>query len=220
MYLSDIVDAWDYDLLGLQQKFIDEEWLKHYPPPAPILPASMKGMFLFGTKGGNRLTPKRGSGSKSRPFTNDERAFWNYYSKHMDPFRKQSTLSKIAGGVLTVASVALPVMSTFKAVSDAGNAGLQIASAKQDVKELEAYAEKDLKVQEAEEAAKSAQQLQAQLATIRSFAAGPAVNPAPTFQLQAASSSPVPTKTSLSNSAIIGIALGGYALVILLLGEK
>lgn len=107
------------------QSLVDDRWRQvGASPPAPIVPASMVGWYMFVSRGPRMLTQSPG-GKKARPVTREENDFLNYFGQiAIDPYRKQKTLSKIAEGVLTVVSVAVPAAGAISAVKEVGNAGI------------------------------------------------------------------------------------------------
>jgi hypothetical protein len=127
-------DAWT-------QAVVDARWLEIGNPGgiAPLLPASMSGMYLMPTRGGTRVTTdekrkKMRKEPKAGAHTVEERKFFNFFNKvAVDPYRKQSGISKIAGGILDVASFVFPPLATMQAVATAGNTVLDIGKMGRDL---------------------------------------------------------------------------------------
>lgn len=108
------------------QAYINAVWKAiGYPDPIPQLPKSMEGWYIFPTRGPRMLTlAPSGSIRKSsaRGVTKEENKFWNFWGQAVqDPCHKQSGISKIAGGILQIASVYFPVMGYFQAAATAVN---------------------------------------------------------------------------------------------------
>jgi hypothetical protein len=122
------------------QGMIDARWKEiSAPGPAPLLPPSMVGLYLS-ARPPRTLASKPNGGKKDgrRAVTRAENDFLNFWGKvAVDPYRKQSGISKVAGGILQVASFVFPALSTMTAVAEAGNAALSIPAMKADMKLLE-----------------------------------------------------------------------------------
>jgi hypothetical protein len=107
---------------GFSQEGLNALYAARGYQEAPTLPTSLVGtkqgagrakIFLF-DQANKRRTPSK-----------DEQDFLNFYGQTaIDPFNKQSGISKVAGGVLEVASMAFPALAKMKAVADIGNAAL------------------------------------------------------------------------------------------------
>lgn len=116
----------------VSQAAVDARWKEiGQPPPAPIVPAALIGTTMkagkagfFFVKDGKMIKPSKEEGKKIAQFRN----FW--WKVAVDPYRKQSGISKVAGGILKVASVAFPVLGVANAVATAGNMALQANAAK------------------------------------------------------------------------------------------
>lgn len=114
-----------------------------------------------------------------RGLTREENDFLNFFYKvAADPYRKQSLASKVAGGVLQVASVVVPVMSTFTAVAEAGNAALTYGKQGSDQKLAERVLTPAYEAQAAKEDAKAKADFDAQLDKLKALAPA-AVPPVP-----------------------------------------
>lgn len=121
----------EFDMAGApwSQAIVDDRWREiGAPPPAPLVPKSMIGWYAQATRGPPMLTLSRTGKlrkSSARHMTKEERDFLNYFGKiAIDPFRHQSGISKVAGGILQVVGVAIPAFGYFQAVEAAGNAAL------------------------------------------------------------------------------------------------
>lgn len=121
------------DRVPWTQELVDARWREiGQSPPAPLVPASMVGWYRFTTRGPRMLT-KSPTGklhkSSARHVTREENDFLNFFNKvAVDPFRKQGTVSKVAGAALQVVGVAVPVFGYFQAAQAAGNAAIDYKS--------------------------------------------------------------------------------------------
>lgn len=123
---------------GYDQAELDAWWkMVGYPGEAPRIPDFLKnsyvgngrdayGIYTYkdgakGVKDWTRLSQKDLGKDKFK----EAMAFRNQLGKFSDPFREQSGISKVAGGVLDVATLAFPQLAAMRAVSDAGNAALK-----------------------------------------------------------------------------------------------
>lgn len=189
------------------------------PGPPPILPASMVGKYSRITRGPRMLGDKPKADKKSglRHVTLEENKFLNFWGKvAVDPYRKQSGISKVAGGLLQVASVVFPVMGVMQAVSSAGNVGMELANQKKDAQAIEdalapAYA--------AEEARETAAAQAAHMDQMRALAAlaplstvSPAFNAAPML-LPVQSSTPPKAAPKISTETALAWIAGGILLL-------
>jgi hypothetical protein len=113
------ISEWKWDGVWTQAA-VDRRWKEiGGPAPTPILPSDMEGAKIIGTRGPRVLKYASGKLHAPNAVEND---FWNYFMKvASDPYRKQSGISKVAGGVLQVASAAIPAFGYFQAVAAAGN---------------------------------------------------------------------------------------------------
>jgi hypothetical protein len=106
------------------QAYINAVWRAiGYPDPVPQMPKTMEGWYRVATRGPRMLalTPKGKDGSL-RGVTKEENKFWNFWGQAVeDPCRKQSGISKIAGGILQIASIYFPVLGYFQAAATAVN---------------------------------------------------------------------------------------------------
>ena len=92
--------------------------------PPPVVPSSLAGMTRTGTRFGPRLT---GADGKSRPYTQEERDFDNFWTRtSYDPYRQQSGVSQLAGGLIGAGFdyVGGPVAAAIQAVDKYGNKAL------------------------------------------------------------------------------------------------
>lgn len=114
---------------GWQQSIADARWAEiGQHPPAPLVPASLIGWKPFTTRG--RRMFKNVTTGKLRGVSAEENDFLNYFGKvAVDPYRDQSLASKVAGGVLQVASVAIPAFGYFQGATSAVNAAEDMGKA-------------------------------------------------------------------------------------------
>jgi hypothetical protein len=92
--------------------------------PAPLVPKTLLGWYSVASRGPRMfaLTPKGKDGSL-RGATKEEAKFLNFWGQAVtDPCRKQSGISKIAGGILKIAAVFIPAFSYFQVAQSAVNA--------------------------------------------------------------------------------------------------
>ena len=122
------IPEWKWDGVWTQTA-INARWAEiGAPGPAPLVPASLEGAKLVATRGPRMLKDAK-TGKTRRPNA-EENDFWNYWMKvAADPYRKQSTASKVAGGVLKVASVVIPSLGVAQAIGDASNLALNMNAA-------------------------------------------------------------------------------------------
>lgn len=127
LYIGDLnlggIPEWKWNGVW-SQAAIDRRWAEIGAPlPVPILPPSLEGTRKLARSNG--VTDAKTG--KPRPPTRAENDFINYFIRvASDPYRKQSGVSKVAGGILKVAGAAIPAFSYFEAAAAAGN----IASAR------------------------------------------------------------------------------------------
>jgi hypothetical protein len=121
-----------YGADGWNQAAINARWAQMgQNAPAPLVPLSMVGWFTGAGRAGFKL--EKPKGKNARWFTSEERDFSNYWGKvAVDPYHKDSGISKVAGGILKVASIALPAFSLIETAASAGNMGLQLQSMNSD----------------------------------------------------------------------------------------
>lgn len=181
------------DVTGWQQADVDARWAAiGQKPPAPLVPATMIGWANQITRGPRmlkvspatkNLAELKKAGIKWtnkgwRGLTREENDFLNFFYKvAADPYRKQSGISKVAGGILQVASVAIPAMSYFTAVAEAGNAALAYGKQGGDQKLAERVMTPAFEAQAAKEDAKAKADFDAQLDKLKALA--PVVPPMP-----------------------------------------
>lgn len=170
---------------GWQQDIVDARWLAiGQPPPAPLVPVTMIGWGPRSTRGLRMLevTPatknldelkKRGvkwSKKGWRGVTKEENDFLNFFGKvAVDPYRKQSGISKVAGGILQVASVVFPAAGYMQAVATAGNAALAQGKKGGDEKLAIRVMTPAIEAQTAAKSAEAAKIFQSQLDTLKSL---------------------------------------------------
>ncbi len=121
------------------QALVDDRWAAiGQKPPAPLVPASLIGWITAASRGPRMLKASPSANipllqqiklginkNGMRGVTREENDFLNFFLKvAADPYRKQSGISKVAGGLLQVASVAIPAFGYFQAVATVGNAAL------------------------------------------------------------------------------------------------
>lgn len=119
--------------LPFSQSAVDQRWQEiGRTLPAPIMPKGLDGKYVYRLgKGGIRMVADRYSASAGgRHVTTEENNFLNYWGQvAVDPFHKQSGISKVAGAALQVVSVVIPAAGVASAISAAGNAGIAKAQA-------------------------------------------------------------------------------------------
>lgn len=203
------------------QAAVNARWAQIGAPlPAPLVPVSLEGAKLAPSRGPRMIYP-RGS-KKQRHVTAEENDFWNYfYTAAVDPYRKQSGISKAAGVVLQVAGAAIPAFGYFQAVQAAGNMALQ-ANAPTEFAKLETKVMAPALA--AQNAAESAQ-FTAQIEKLKSLA--PAVQkasgPSPAaLAQQAFAAAPAPAqKTAIQKSTYLPLALAFFAAgAVLIIGVR
>jgi hypothetical protein len=124
-------DAFRTGTSGYQQSDVDAWWAANASGPAPIVPQSLIGWNHGGGRDAismyNYGTGKKDKKSR-RGRTKEEADFLNFFNKvAVDPYRRQSGLSRAAGGVLSVAgtiSGAGPVWTAMNAAANYGNGAL------------------------------------------------------------------------------------------------
>lgn len=129
-----------YEGQGFSQAFANATWKAiGYPLPAPLVPQSMVGRKLIPTKSGPYLSGPGGERSMkkgARHLNKEERKFLNFWGKAIDdPCHKQSGISKIAGGILQVASVVFAPLAIMQTIADVGNASLAAGRANRDMRD-------------------------------------------------------------------------------------
>lgn len=171
---------------GWQQSDVDARWAAiGQPPPAPLVPATMIGWRPFATRGPRML--EVGPGTKNlaelkkagikwsnkglRGITREENDFLNFFGKvAVDPYRKQSGISKVAGGILQVASVVFPAAGYMTAIAEAGNAALAYGKQGGEQKLAERVMTPAYEAQAAKEDAAAKADFDAQLNKLRALA--------------------------------------------------
>lgn len=120
------------------QAMVDAVWRAMYGMDVtPQVPKTLLGWYSIATRGPRMfaLTPRGKDGSLRGP-TKEEAKFLNFWGQAVnDPCRKQSGISKIAGGILQVASVFFPVMGYFQAAQTAVNTVQDVKRQKELVKD-------------------------------------------------------------------------------------
>lgn len=116
---------------GYNQDELNRWWDERgLPGNALTIPTSLLGRtsgagrdiiysYAYPTEGGKR------DKSTKRAITKEERAFMNDLGKFTDPYRVQSGISKVAGTILDVASLAIPELALVRAGAEAANKGLE-----------------------------------------------------------------------------------------------
>lgn len=192
------------------QALVNARWQEiGQPLPAPILPASMVNHAPFPTRGPRML--KGPNDKKPRHVTAEENKFLNFWGKvAVDPYRKQSGISKVAGGILQVASVALPVFGYMNAAASAGNFVAQKDAAKDFEKDAEAIMTPAYELQAAQDAAKAESDLAATLAAMQALRPTSNASPVGVVSPTATDSKPGWTMTEIAVAAIAaGVLLLG-----------
>lgn len=123
---------------GWDQDELQNWWTEvGYPGQAPAIPESLVGKMLGRGRdaaGIYDIVNGKANTKSRRVVTGDEQDFRNSIGKFTDPFRQQSGISKIAGGVLSLANVLVPGMSMATKLTNAGN--MALANPKGDMKSM------------------------------------------------------------------------------------
>lgn len=123
------------------QEMVDTAWKAiGYPAPAPRVPATIVGRYTMFSRG-PRMFSEVGNHKKLAKVKHTKAQgkeiadFMNFWGKAVtDPCRKQSGISKVAGGLLQVASFVVPVAgAAMFAVAEAGNAVLDAKAMARDM---------------------------------------------------------------------------------------
>lgn len=196
---------------------------------APIVPPILVGKYQVFTRG-PRMFSATGPKGKVFKFTKAEGKqvadFMNFWGKvAIDPYRKQSGISKIAGGILQVASAVVPVFGYMTAVAEVGNAAQAYGAQGGDAKLAARVMAPSFAAVEAAETAKENADFDKRVKALQALAP-PQVAPPPPMTLVApttaqpvdltkkpvAPSRPAWTNTEISVAAIVGgILLLGVA---------
>jgi hypothetical protein len=141
---------------------------------APIVPAVLIGKYPVFSRG-PRMFSAEGPKGKIYRFTKAEGKqvadFMNFWGKvAIDPYRKQSGISKIAGGILQVASAVIPVMGYMTAVADAGNAAFAYGGQGGDAKLAERVMTPSYEAVAAAEDAAAKSEFDKKVAALKAFA--------------------------------------------------
>lgn len=170
---------------GWQQSVVDARWAAiGQPAPAPLVPATLIGWKPWATRGPRmvQITPatknlaeilklKKVNSKNIRGLTKEENDFYNFWGKvAVDPYRKQGLVSKVAGGILQVASVVFPVMGYAQAVKGAADYASAKGAAKSDQKLAERVLAPAYAAQEAKESAAAKADFDAQLKKLQALA--------------------------------------------------
>lgn len=210
LHLSGIPEWHGIGPAGWQQSDVDARWAQiGAPPPAPLVPASLIGWSQFVTRG-PRMVMRGNSKNTARRVTPEENDFWNYFLRvAADPFHEESIVSKIADGVIKVASVVVPTFSYLQAGAEAGNVGLAMSSQGAGDALAQRAMAPAFAAQAAEDTAKDDANFQAQIQKLQSLA--PDAVPLALSTAPVASAA-APPKLSKTDTLAIGAA------VLLLLG--
>lgn len=218
---------------GWQQSDVTARWHAiGQPDPAPLVPATLVGWKMWATRGPRmvQVTPAttkenlaalkaRGvkwNSKAIRGLTREENDFYNFFMKvAVDPYHKQSGISKVAGGILQVASVAIPAMSYFNAVAAAGNAALAQGQKGSDEKLAIRVMTPALEAQTAEKSAAAEKIFQSQLDTLKALAP---TSSSPTNFTATPVTTPTPTPASKSSMSMTEKLLAAAAAYLLLIG--
>jgi hypothetical protein len=130
MYLGELSGAGEWDGWGgpISQDAVNYRWYEiGQRGPAPIVPEELLGLYVVPTRGPRMFskTPNKKGAFGMAKFKNGKQVndFLNFWGKvAVDPYRKQSGISKVAGGILQVASAVVPVFGYMTAVAEVGNA--------------------------------------------------------------------------------------------------
>lgn len=132
-----------YQDAAWSQAGVDAMWQAiGYPPPAPRVPQTLIGWYSIPTKSGTMLALSKSGKMRKDSFrhrTKEENEFLNFWGKAVtDPCRRQSGISKIAGGILQIASVFVPAAgAAMFAAAEVGNAALDASKIGRDMKQAE-----------------------------------------------------------------------------------
>jgi hypothetical protein len=198
----------------ISQAAVNARWSEiGQPPPAPIVPVALVGLTEKATKSGPRYVDAWGDMVKfSKAEQKEVSNFRNFWGKvAIDPYRKQSGISKVAGGILQVASAVVPVFGYMNAVATAGNYGLQAGAAKDFEKQAEAVMTPAYELLAKQEQEKASADFAAQLSALQALR--PTANAAPVGVASAK-----PEAAARSGWKIEEIAVAGIAGFVLLLG--
>jgi hypothetical protein len=205
---------------GWRQSDVDARWNEIGAPlPAPLVPASMLGWFPFFSKSSPYLLTRKRASKKladARGPTKAEKDFIEFFVKAaVDPYREQSGISKVAGGILQVAAVVVPVLGIAQAATSAANAGVALSKGNADANLATRAMAPSYAAQDEADAASADADFNAQLKLLQSLAPGSAaaaLNTSP-GALPLPSVKSVPAKKSLSMGEILAmLAVGGFLL--------
>jgi hypothetical protein len=197
----------------INQAAVNARWAEiGAPPPPPLVPDELIGLYAIPTRGPRMFAPTRhGKTFGMSKFKDGKKVndFFNYWGKvAVDPYRKQSGISKVAGAILQVASVALPALGIAQAAIAGGNMALQANAADSFAKLQDRTLAPAVDAFNAQQDAESAAQTAAQIAKIR--AAGNVATPAARTVLG----------VSLNRNEQIAVGALGAGLLIYLLARK
>lgn len=159
----------------ITQAAVNKRWAEiGRTEPPPVVPAHLVGKYVIQTRSARTFSRTPEFGGWFAPWTKAQGKevadFLNFWGKvAVDPYRKQSGISKVAGGILQVASVALPAVGIMNAVASAGNVGLQMNAAKGFEKTAESIMSTAYEAQAVRDEAAATQAFQNQMAAIQSL---------------------------------------------------
>lgn len=241
MYLGDMlggVPEWQGPpkATGWSQSIVDARWREiGQSGPAPIVPATMIGWATGSSKGPRLLKLTKAAtnlnevarvahvnGKGLRGVTKQEADFLNFWGQvAVDPYHKQSGISKVAGGILQVASVVIPAMGYAQAIAAAGNAGLQYGAQGGNEKLAARVMEPAYAAQEAKDDAKTKADFDAQVSKLQALApvakatpsAPPALTAQPVDLTQKPATSVAPRKGWTNSEISVAAIFGGVLLL-------
>lgn len=217
-------------MTGWQQADVNARWAAiGQPPPAPLVPATLIGWGLGSAKGPRMVivTPattkenlqalkaagKKWNSKGMRGLTREENDFYNFFMKvAVDPFHKQSGISKVAGGILQVASVVIPQFGYFQTVATAGNAALAPSQKSQENLAVRVMTPA-IEAQTKEQSAAADKIFQSQLDTLKSLA--PTSSTPINFTATPVTGAPTPvSKPGMSTTEKLLAAAAAYLLLL------
>jgi hypothetical protein len=202
----------------INQAAVDARWREiGQTGPAPLVPAELLGLYQLATRG-PRMFSKTPKGKILKLKDGQAMAdFFNFWGKvAVDPYRKQSGISKVAGGILQVASVVFPVMGYAQAVASAGNAGLAYGKQGGEAKLAERVLAPAYEAQTKADDARAKAEFDAKVSALKSLAppASPVLVPITAQPVDLKNKPVAPEREGWSNTEIATAAFIGGALLL------
>ena len=210
MHVSRYLGALDWQTaqgaIPWSQEKVNVLW-EHFnlPAPAPLVPMSLVGWKQYIARDPTKLTKD----GKNRKRTQEETDFMNFFGKVMDQFHKQSGISKVAGGILKVASIAIPTFGIVSAVGAGGNVALAKANENAQQNLAEKVLTPALEAQAASEAARQDALTQASLDALRAIPTS-----GPKISFSATSGSTPKSAPSATGPSATGLPMSTNALIL------